>query len=185
MAPTVPYDSHPIMRLVIRITREHFDELAGRDRLAIFNAIFREQLRAAGFVDGGIPSYDTLDSQWRDRSRTERTIAKWEPLLKRPESMTAEELWAYIWLYDVVRLVAEGLGIRGPSTKLLEWQGPDFVLQFNVDNDVWREMMEIREESEQVLTDRSDGTRFIGLTIDLPDEWAGVAGHFTVARPLQ
>ncbi|PPJ51982.1 hypothetical protein CBER1_10696 [Cercospora berteroae] len=172
MAPTVAYDSHPIMRLVIRICRENFSSFSGHDRLAVFNEIFQPQLLAMGFANGQIPYFDSLDSQWRDRIRTQRNIDRWETILKDPESMTAEELWAYIWLYDLVRLTADRLGLGEPSTELVKWEGVDFVPQFEIEEEVWQEMMEIRRSNEQT-----------SKRVDLPGEWAGVDGYFNVARP--
>ncbi|GIZ45786.1 hypothetical protein CKM354_000893900 [Cercospora kikuchii] len=185
MPPTVAYDSHPIMRLIIRICRENFDGLTGHQRLAIFNDIFQPQLLAMGFTNGQIPYFDSLDSQWRDRLRTARNRERWTTFLQDPEEMTAEELWAYIWLYEVVRLTADRLGCGEPSTELVKWEGVDFIPQFNIENEVWDEMIEIRAGSEQtVVNARSSSGSSIGFRIDLPGEWAGVDGHFIVARPV-
>ncbi|CAK1364260.1 hypothetical protein CB0940_12245 [Cercospora beticola] len=184
MAPAVAYDSHPIMRLVIRICRENFTSFSGHDRLAVFNDIFQPQLLTMGFANGRIPYFDSLDSQWRDRIRTQRNIDRWETILKDPGEMTAEELWAYIWLYDLVRLTADRLGLGDPSTELVKWEGVDFIPQFNIDNEVWDEMMEIRRSSEQtVIHSRSSTGPFIGFRVELPGEWAGVDGYFNVAKP--
>ncbi|KAM3416596.1 hypothetical protein BST61_g8187 [Cercospora zeina] len=183
--PTIPWDENPLMRLFCRILRENFSEINGRGRGRIFNAVFESDLEAAGFPNNEVAYFDTIDSQWRERHKHQRNIDRWTPVMKDLEDMTAEEAWAYLWLYELIRIIAEDKNLAGPNEKLWEWENGEPTVLFEMKDDVREEMVKVRQLSKQQVKICKDGSHDRRLRIDLPDHWAGAQEYFVLDKPRE
>ncbi|KAF2215078.1 hypothetical protein CERZMDRAFT_94501 [Cercospora zeae-maydis SCOH1-5] len=184
-APTINWDENPLMRLLTRVLRENFENINGRGRGIIFNAVFEYELQISGFPNNVVPYFDTVDSQWRERERSQHNIEKWKPIMKNLEDFMAEEAWAYLWLYELTRIIAEDKHLPGPSNKLWEWENGEYAVLFEMRDDVKEEMVKIRQPIKQQVKICKDGSHDVRLKIDLPDHWAGTWGFFVVDKPKE
>ncbi|KAM3419668.1 hypothetical protein BST61_g3001 [Cercospora zeina] len=159
-APVVPYDKYPLMRLVLHQMRIHHTTLSGVDRLAIFNAIFHDQLEEAGFDDGKLTSHDKLDSQYRE-SRKQKNQQKWSGIIKNQDELDDEDFKVYQTMMALIEAKGLELGKNMVST------GNGSSDEEDSDSDEDDEDSQGSEDSAEAKQSKFSGQRSIRTMVEL------------------